>query len=189
MAFNDTYRESIQIKHLSNVGFTSTAKGVTNEAYALKNPHQVLAAQIPVDDVVSDHGPLTASGVAAGLVEQHTVKLTADPTVNGNKAWVAYEDNCTETGHSARGHVRIDQWMRYAETQYKLRLFEDNGTGTGYDSNRIHLLMVKHCLYGVSFLNISVIVLPILFLVLVVVLEPIIMMTDITLKQNLIMVS
>jgi len=136
MAFNDTYRESIQVKHLSNVGFTSTAKGVTNEAYALKNPHQVLAAQIPVDDVVSDHGPLTASGVAAGLVEQHTVKLTADPTVNGNKAWVAYEDNCTETGHSARGHVRIDQWMRYAETQYKLRLFEDNGTGTGYDSNK-----------------------------------------------------
>jgi len=136
MAFNDTYRESIQSKHLSNVGFTSTAKGVTNEAFALKNPHQVLAAQIPVDDVVSDHGPLTASGVAAGLVEQHTVKLTADPTVNGNKAWVAYEDNCTETGHSARGHVRIDQWMRYAETQYKLRLFEDNGTGTGYDSGK-----------------------------------------------------
>jgi hypothetical protein len=136
MAFNDTYRESIQSKHLSNVGFTSTAKGVTNEAYALKNPHQVLAAQVPVTDVVTEYGALTASGIAAGKVEEHVVKLTADPTVNGNKAWVAYEDNCTTAGHSARGHIRLDQWMRYAETQYKLRLFEDNGTGTGYDSNK-----------------------------------------------------
>ena len=136
MAFNDTYRESIQSKHLSNVGFTSTAKGVTNEAYALKNPHQVLATQIPTTDIVTEYGPLTASGVASGDVEEHVVKLTADPTVNNNKAWIAYEDNCQTTGHSARGHIRIDQWMRYAETQYKLRLFEDNGTGTGYDSNK-----------------------------------------------------
>jgi len=136
MAFNDTYRESIQSKHLSNVGFTSTAKGVTNEAFALKNPHQVLASQVPVTDVVSDYGPLTASGIAAGKVEEHIVKLTADPTVNSNKAWIAYEDNCQTAGHSSRGHVRLDQWMRYAETQYKLRLFEDNGTGTGYDSNK-----------------------------------------------------
>jgi len=136
MAFNDTYRESIQSKHLSNVGFTSTAKGVTNEAFATKNPHQVLATQIPTIDVVGEYGPLTASGVAAGKVEEHVVKLTADPTVNNNKAWIAYEDNCQTAGHSARGHVRLDQWMRYAETQYKLRLFEDNGTGTGYDTNK-----------------------------------------------------
>lgn len=127
MAFNDTYRESIQTKHLANVGFTSTAKGVTNEAFALVNPHQVLASQIPSIDVVGTYGPLVADGISAGLVEKHTVKLTADPTVNNNKAWVATEDNCTEAGHSARGALRLGQWMRYAGTQYKLRLYEDTG--------------------------------------------------------------
>jgi len=129
MAFNDTYRESIQSKHIANVGFTSTAKGVTNEGNALKNPHQVLASQIPAIDVVNTHGPLVADGISAGLVEQHTIKLTADPTVNDNKAWFATEDQCTEAGHAARGVIRVDQWMRYAETQYKLRLFEDDGGG------------------------------------------------------------
>lgn len=130
MAFSDTYRESIQSKHLSNVGFTSTAKGASNESFALKNPHQILANQIPAIDVVANYGPLVASGIAAGLVEKHTIKLTADPTVNGNKAWVSYESDCIETGHSARGAIRLDQWMRYAETQYKLRVFADNGLGT-----------------------------------------------------------
>lgn len=128
MAFDDTYRESIQTKHIANVGFTSTAKGVTNEANALKNPHQLIASQIPAVDVVGTYGPLVATGIGAGLVEKHTVKLTADPTVNNNRAWFATENNCTETGHSARGTIRIDQWMRYAETQYKLRLFEDTGS-------------------------------------------------------------
>jgi hypothetical protein len=131
MAFSDTYRESIQSKHLSNVGFTSTAKGASNESFALKNPHQILANQIPAIDVVATYGPLVADGIAAGLVEKHTIKLTADPTVNGNKAWVGYESDCIETGHSARGAIRIDMWMRYAETQYKLRVFADNGAGTG----------------------------------------------------------
>ena len=129
MAFDDTYRESIQTKHIANVGFTSTAKGVTNEGYISKNPHQVIASQIPAVDVIGTYGPLVASGIAAGLVEQHTVKFTADPTVNDNKAWVAYEDDCIEAGHSDRGHVRLDQFMRYAETQYKLRVFQDNGSG------------------------------------------------------------
>jgi hypothetical protein len=133
MAFSDAYRESIQDKHIGNVGFTSTTKGITNEGYALKNPHQVLATQIPFEDVVSTYGPLTASGIAAGIAEEHIVKLTADPTVNNNKAWIAYETNCTTSGHSSRGNVRLDQWMRYAETQYKLRLYEDNGSGTAPD--------------------------------------------------------
>ena len=128
MAFNDTYRESIQTKHLANVGFTSTAKGVTNEAFALANPHQVLASQIPSVDVVGTYGALVVDGINAGLVEKHTVKLTADPTVNNNKAWIATEDNCTESGHSARGVLRLGQWMRYAGTQYKLRLYEDTGS-------------------------------------------------------------
>ncbi len=127
MAFNDTYRESIQSKHIANVGFTSTAKGVTNEAFALENPHQVIASQIPAVDVVGTYGALVADGINAGLVEKHTVKLTADPTVNNNLAWYATEDNCTETGHSARGSLRIGRWMRYAGTQYKLRLYEDTG--------------------------------------------------------------
>ena len=130
MAFDDTYRESIQSKHLSNVGFTSTAKAASNESFAVKNPHQILATQIPTIDVVSIYGPLVASGIAAGLVEKHVVKLTADPTVNGNKAWIAYESDCIETGHSSRGAVRLDQWMRYAETQYKLRVYADNGSET-----------------------------------------------------------
>lgn len=133
MAFNDTYVESIQTKHVSNVGFTSTAKGVTNEAFALKNPHQVLSNQIPLIDVVSTYGPLVASGIAAAVAEEHTVKLTADPTVNSNKAWIAYETDCIASGHSGRGALRIDKWMRYAETQYKLRLYEDNGSGTAPD--------------------------------------------------------
>lgn len=128
MAFNDTYRESIQTKHLANIGFTSTAKGVTNEANAVKNPHQVLATQVPAVDVVSTYGALTASGIAAGVVEEHIVKLTADPTVNNNLAWLAYEDDCTTSGHAARGHIKLNQWMRYAETQYKLRLFADTGS-------------------------------------------------------------
>lgn len=128
MAFNDTYRESIQSKHLANVGFTSTAKGVTNEGYALKNPHQVLPTQIPAIDVVEEYGPLVASGIAAGIVEKYTVKLTADPTVNNNKAWIAYADDDIEPTHSGAAHVRLDQWMRYAETQYKLRVYEDNGS-------------------------------------------------------------
>ena len=72
MAFDDTYRESIQSKHLSNVGFSSTAKGVTNETYALKNPHQILATQVPVVDVVGTYGALVASGIAAGMVEKHS---------------------------------------------------------------------------------------------------------------------
>jgi len=127
MAFNDTYRESIQSKHISNVGFSSTAKGVTNEGYTLKNPHNVIATQIPTVNVVDTYGPLVASGIAAGLVEKYTVKLTADPTVNNNKAWLAYADDCIETTHSGAAHTRLDQWMRVAETQYKLRLFEDNG--------------------------------------------------------------
>lgn len=133
MAFNDTYVESIQTKHVSNVGFTSTAKGVTNEAFALKNPHQVLSSQIPFIDVIGTYGPLVASGIAAEVAEEHIVKLTADPTVNGNKAWIAYETGCTVSGHSARGAVRVDKWMRYAETQYKLRLYEDNGSSTAPD--------------------------------------------------------
>jgi len=128
MAFNDTYRESIQTKHIANVGFTSTAKGVSNEGNAIANPHQVLASQIPAVDVVGTYGPLVASGISAGLVEKHTVQLTADLTVNGNKAWFATEDNCTTSGHAARGVVKVSQWMRYAETQYKLRLFEDTGS-------------------------------------------------------------
>jgi len=128
MAFNDTYVESIQTKHVSNVGFTSTAKGVTNEAFALKNPHQVLSSQIPFIDVVGTYGPLVASGIAAEVAEEHIVKLTADPTVNNNKAWIAYETNCTISGHSGRGAIRVDKWMRYAETQYKLRLYEDTGS-------------------------------------------------------------
>jgi len=136
MAFNDTYVESIQTKHVSNVGFTSTAKGVTNEAFALKNPHQVLSSQIPFIDVVSTYGPLVASGIAAGVAEEHIVKLTADPTVNGNKAWIAYETNCTVSGHSTRGALRVDKWMRYAETQYKLRLYEDNGSSTAPDYSK-----------------------------------------------------
>ena len=127
MAFNDTYRESIQNKHISNVGFSSTAKGVTNEGYALKNPHGVIATQIPTINVVDTYGPLVASGIAAGVVEKYTVKLTADPTVNNNKAWLAYADDCIETTHSGAAHTRLDQWMRVAETQYKLRLFEDTG--------------------------------------------------------------
>lgn len=130
MAFNDTYRESIQSKHLANVGFTSTAKGITNEGYASKNPHQVLPNQIQAVDVVGTYGPLVASGIAAGLAEQYTVKLTADPTVNNNLAWIAYADNDIEVGHAGASHIRLDQWMRYAETQYKLRLYQDNGTGT-----------------------------------------------------------
>ena len=136
MAFNDTYRESIQDKHIGNVGFSSTAKGVTNEQFVTKNPHQVTSDQVPVTNVFETYGPLVASGIAAGDVEEHVVKLTADPTVNGNKAWEAYEDNCTTTGHSARGHVRLDQWLRYGGTQYKLRLFEDDGTGNNYDSGK-----------------------------------------------------
>ena len=130
MAFSDTYRESIQTKHLANVGFTSTAKGVTNEAFALVNPHQVLASQIPSIDVLGTYGALVVDGINAGLVEKHTVKLTADPTVNNNKAWIATEDNCTEAGHSTRGALRLGQWMRYAGTQYKLRLYEDTGSNT-----------------------------------------------------------
>jgi hypothetical protein len=133
MAFNDTYVESIQTKHVSNVGFTSTAKGVTNEAFALKNPHQVLSSQIPFIDVIGTYGPLVTDGIAADVAEEHIVKLTADPTVNNNKAWIAYETNCTISGHSGRGAVRVDKWMRYAETQYKLRLYEDNGSTTAPD--------------------------------------------------------
>jgi hypothetical protein len=129
MAFNDAYRESIQTKHIANVGFTSTAKGVTNEAYASKNPHQVVASQIPAVNVIASYGPLVADGISAGLVEKHTVKFTADPTVNDNKAWISYEEDCIESGHSERGHIRLDQFMRYAETQYKLRVFQDNGAG------------------------------------------------------------
>ena len=136
MAFDETYRESIQDKHIGNVAFTSTTKGVTNEEYVTKNPHQVTADQIPSLNVVDTYGPLVASGIAAGVVEEHVVKLTADPTVNGNKAWIAFEDECTSTGHSGRGHLRLDQWMRYGGTQYKLRLFEDDGTGNGYDSGK-----------------------------------------------------
>lgn len=136
MAFDDTYRESIQDKHIGNVGFTSTTKGVTNEEYVTKNPHQVTSDQIPVINVVDEYGPLVASGIAAGAVEEHVVKLTVDPTVNGNKAWEAYEDDCTTAGHSSRGHIRLDQWIRYGGTQYKLRLFEDDGTGTNYDPNK-----------------------------------------------------
>ncbi len=127
MAFNDTYRESIQDKHIANVGFSSTAKGITNEGYALKNPHGVLATQIPTISVVDIYGPTVASGIAAGVIEKYTVKLTADPTVNNNKAWLAYADDCIETTHSGAAHTRLDQWMRVAETQYKLRLFEDTG--------------------------------------------------------------
>jgi len=115
------------------VWFTSTAKGVTNEGNALANPHQVIASQIPAVDVVGTHGSLVADGISAGLIEEHTVKLTADPTVNNNKAWYATEDNCTTAGHSSRGSIRLTQWQRYAETQYKLRLFEDNGLGTAPD--------------------------------------------------------
>ncbi len=130
MSFNDTYRESIQNKHLGNVGFSSTAKGVTNEAYATKNPHDLNASQIPVIDVVATYGPLVASGIAAGKVEEHIVKLTADPTVNSDKAWIAYESNCQTAGHAARGNIRIDSWLRVAETEYKLRVFADDGSGT-----------------------------------------------------------
>jgi len=133
MPFDDTYRESIQNKHLGNVGFTSTAKGVTNEANVDINPHQLNADQIPVIDVVNLYGPLVASGIAAGVVEEHIVKLTADPTVNNNKAWIAYEDNCTTSGHSDRGSIRLSQFIRVAETQYKLRVFEDNGSETAPD--------------------------------------------------------
>jgi hypothetical protein len=133
MPFDDTYRESIQDKHLGNVGFTSTAKGVTNEANADINPHQLNAYQIPARDVAAEYGPLVASGIASGLVEEHIVKLTADPTVNNNKAWLAYEDDCTTSGHSSRGNVRLNQFIRVAETQYKLRVFEDNGSGTAPD--------------------------------------------------------
>ena len=136
MAFNDTYRESIQNKHLGNVGFTSTAKGVTNEANVDVNPHQLNAYQIPSIDVVSVYGPLVASGIASGLVEEHIVKLIADPTVNNNQAWLAYENNCTTSGHSARGAVRLNQFIRVAETQYKLRVFEDNGAGTAPNYSR-----------------------------------------------------
>jgi len=136
MAFDDTYRESIQNKHLGNVGFTSTAKGVTNEANADINPHQLNAYQIPAHNVVEEYGPLVASGIASGLVEEHTVKLTADPTVNNNKAWLAYEDNCTTSGHSGRGHIRLNQFIRVAETQYKLRVFEDNGAETAPDYSK-----------------------------------------------------
>jgi len=136
MSFDDTYRESIQNKHLGNVGFTSTAKDVTNEANADINPHQLNAYQIPAHDVVEEYGPLVASGVAAGLVEEHIVKLTTDPTVNNNKAWLAYEDNCVTSGHSSRGHVRLKQFIRVAETQYKLRVFEDNGAGTAPDYSK-----------------------------------------------------
>ena len=134
--FNDTYRESIQNKHIGNVGFSSTAKGVTNEAYATKNPHQILASQVPAVDVVGTYGPLVASGIAAGLVEKHIVKLTADPTVNGNKAWLAYEANCTETGHSGRPNVRLDQFIRVANTEYKLRVYGDNGSGSGPNTSK-----------------------------------------------------
>jgi hypothetical protein len=133
MSFDDTYRESIQSKHLSNVGFTSTAKGITNEGFTPTNPHQILASQIPIVDVVTTYGIFTASGIAAGQVEEHVVKLTADPTVNNNKAWLAYENNCTTSGHSSRGSIRVDQWMRYPETEYKLRVFSDNGAGTAPD--------------------------------------------------------
>lgn len=118
MAFNDTYRESIQSKHIANVGFTSTAKGVTNEGYGLENPHQIIASQIPAVDVVGTYGPLTADGVTAGVVQEHSlITLTEDTTVNGKKAWYA------EVGGS-----RVTQMMRYAGTQYKLRLFANDGT-------------------------------------------------------------
>jgi len=133
MAFDDTYRESIQDKHLGNVGFTSTAKGVTNEANLDINPHQTHAYQIPSVDIVGTYGPLVASGLAAGVIEEHLVKLTADPTVNNNLNWLAYETNCTTSGHSSRGATRLSQFMRVAETQYKLRIFEDDGTGTAPD--------------------------------------------------------
>jgi hypothetical protein len=131
MAFDDTYRESIQTKHIANVGFTSTAKGVTNESIQTQNPHQVIASQIPAVDVVGTYGTLVADGIGAGLVEKHVIKLTVDGSVNGNKAWYATEDNCTEAGHAARGTVRVKQWLRYANTEYKLRLYEDNGSETG----------------------------------------------------------
>jgi hypothetical protein len=118
MAFNDTYRESIQSKHIANVGFTSTAKGVTNEGFGLVNPHQVIASQIPAVDVVGTYGPLTADGVSAGVVQEHSlVTLTEDTTVNDKKAWYAEV-----------GGERVTQMMRYAGTQYKLRLFANDGT-------------------------------------------------------------
>jgi hypothetical protein len=137
MAFNSTYIESIQTKHLNNVGFTSTAKEVSNEAYALKNPHQIIASQIPSVDVVGTYGIYTASGIAAGMVEEHIVKLTADVTVNGNKAWNAFETNCTTSGHSGRGALKIQQWMRVPETEYKLRLFADTGSNAPNYSSEI----------------------------------------------------
>lgn len=135
MAFNDTYRESMDTKHRFNVGFTSTAKGVTNEGNATINPHNLVAAQIPTVDVVGTYGPLVASGIAAGLVENHIVQLTPDPTVNGNKNWLAYESGCTV--HSGTRSNRITNWMRVAETQYKLRVFEDNGAGAPDYSSEI----------------------------------------------------
>lgn len=130
MSFNDIYRESIQDKHLSNVGFTSTAKGVVNEANASINPHQLNAYQIPAIDIINKYGPLVGDGIAAGIVEEHIVKLTADPTVNNNKAWLAYESGCITPGHSSRGGTRLDQFIRVAETQYKLRIFCDVGNGS-----------------------------------------------------------
>jgi hypothetical protein len=118
MAFDDTYRESIQSKHIANVGFTSTAKGITNEGFGLENPHQIIASQIPATDVVGTYGPLTASGIAAGLVQEHSlITLTEDTTVNNKKAWYAEV-----------GGERVTRMMRYAGTQYKLRLYANDGT-------------------------------------------------------------
>lgn len=118
MAFNDQYKESIQNKHIGNVGFTSITKGITNEANSVKNPHQVLASQIPAVDVIGTYGPTIASGLTAGVVAYHDIVFTSDSTVSNNKSWYA----------SVSG-VRLDQWMRYEGTQYKLRLYEDDGSG------------------------------------------------------------
>ena len=77
MAIQESIIESLAVKHINNVGFTTQGKDFTQENREAPNPHMVLSNQIPAEEWQT----LTpAQAIALGRVKKHVVKMTPDPT-------------------------------------------------------------------------------------------------------------
>src|SRR4030042_4742905 len=77
MPIQETIIESLAVKHIQNVGFTTQSTDFTQEDRLVPNPHLILSKDIPAEEWQT----LTpVQAIALGRVEKHVVKLTADST-------------------------------------------------------------------------------------------------------------
>jgi len=130
MPIQESIIESLAVKHIQNVGFSTQAKDFTQEERLVPNPHLVISKEIPAEEWQT----LTPTqAIALGRVEKHVVKMTADSTTGtpGNEK-AFYADAAEDIENPGTG-LLSGFLVVPGSSLWIVELFEDNGSGTAPD--------------------------------------------------------